>query len=323
MCSSDLVPLVPYLLLAPDPAELRDVPAVTSPPLRYPTGPAPPPLWTPGMSLGINPTNPALAMPSPREEMRVYRIEYGRPVNYPIRLSVVPNEGPRRFQVVRNADTGTVHSTRNNRVTGLMDSRVIGSGTFVLVPNEVNFSDTRELPPEMQSAIQFLAAQGVLHGFSRLEYRPMASLTRAQAASIFSRLLSIEDVNAASGFSDVTSGDWFYNSVGSVRRAGIMAGHNADIFMPDGFLLKNQLVVMVSRVLRTEMGYLPPVNTVEILDAMYSDWGRLPDWSISDVALATREGLVVHRQDGSFAPNAMLTRAEAAIMLYRLYWMLW
>ena len=336
------VPLAPEMFLAPDPAELRDVPVVTPPPVRVPTGPAPPPLWMPpeqgptrpviapprtslvfGSGIGFN---PALAIPANGglQEMRTITVEFNQPVTAPVRLTAEPIDGtPRATQVVRNVETGSIQPVRNNRVTGNLDSRVMESGTYVVVPNAVEFTDVLHLSMEMQSAIRSLASQGILHGFTRLEFRPDQPITRAQAASIFARLLAIEDSNVVSVFDDVVPGDWFHNAVGSVFRAGVMSGHTQTRFGPNEQLPKVQLAVLSARVLRREMRYQLPANPQAVLQEEFNDWATLPDWSRNYVALATRENLVIPRVDGNFLPNSVLSRGEVALMLHRLYLRLW
>ena len=317
-----LPPFAPEMFLAPAPTELRDVPVVTPPPIRVPTGPAAPPLWPLGSGIGFN---PALApeLNGGRQEMRTYTITFNQTVTEPVRLAVEPNEGTRATQVVRNVETASIQPSRNNRVTGNLDTRLLESGTYVVVENEVGFTDVLNLSIEMQNAISILAAQGILHGFTRLEFMPNLPITRAQAASIFARMLSIEDANIASGFDDVHPGDWFHNAVSSVSRAGVMSGHSSVRFGPNEHLPKVQLAVLSARVLRREMQYHLPENPQAVLQAEFGDWVNLPDWSRSYVAMATRENLITPRGDGNFMPNSVLTRGEVALMLHRLYLRLW
>ena len=315
-----VLPHAPMLLLMPDPVELIGVPTVTPPPPRAPVGPAPP-LWRPGMSFGINPALQEIA--GGWVEMRTYRIDFSRAVTDPLRLSVAPIEGARTFQVVRDINTGSIQNSRTNRVTGNLDARIRAGGTYAVVNNEVNFVDTQGLSVEMQMAIQNLASQGILHGFNRLEFRPGEPITRAQAASIISRMLGIYDTNANGGFTDVRRGDWYFGAVGSVRRAELMLGISPTLFGPGINFPKDQLVVLSGRILRQEMRYHTPPNALGMVQQHYADWTSLPYWSINDIALATRLNLIVPRADGFFAPSSVLTRGEVALMMHRMYLRLW
>ena len=315
-----VLPHAPMLLLMPDPVELIGVPTVTPPPPRAPVGPAPP-LWRPGMSFVINPALQDIA--GGWVEMRTYQVDFSRTVTDPLRLSVAPIEGARAFQVVRDINSGSIQNTRTNRVTGTLDARVRVSGNFAVVHNEVSFADTHGLSAEMQMAIQNLASQGILHGFNRLEFRPHEPITRAQAASIISRMLGIYDTNANGGFTDVRRGDWYFGAVGSVRRAELMLGLSPTLFGPGISFPKDQLVVLSGRILRQEMRYHIPPNPHGIVQQQYADWANLHHWSINDIALANRLNLVVPRADGFFAPSSVLTRGEVALIMHRMYLRLW
>ena len=314
-------PHAPMLLLMPDPAELIGIPTITPPPPRPPAGPPAPPLWRPGMSLSYNPALQDIA--GGWVEMRTYRVEFSRHVTNPIRLAVAPIEGVRSFQVVRDINSGTIQNTRTNRVTGNLDTRVRTNGNFTVVSNEVNFVDTAGLSIEMQMAIQNLASQGILHGFSRLEFRAHEHITRAQAASIISRMLGIYDPNANGGFTDVRRGDWFFGAAGSVRHAGLMLGIGSTLFGPDINFPKDQLVVLSGRILTQEMRYHIPPNAHQIVQLHYADWATLPHWLTDHLALTTQLNLIMPRADNLFAPNSVLTRGEVALMMHRMYLRLW
>ena len=55
----------------------------------------------------------------------------------------------------------------------------------------------------------------------------------------------------------------------------------------------------------------------------YTDASAIPEWARIDVALATRENLVVRRTDGAFNGTATMTRGEAALILYRMFMKIW
>lgn len=81
-------------------------------------------------------------------------------------------------------------------------------------------------------------------------------------------------------------------------------------------------MMLSARVLRNQMGYRPPVNQEAVLQ-IFTDRSDFADWSLSDIALATRENLVTRRADGRFLPREPMTRGDAALVLYRLYMRLW
>ena len=70
------------------------------------------------------------------------------------------------------------------------------------------------------------------------------------------------------------------------------------------------------------MRYRDPANVNGILSA-YTDASSIAQWGREDIALATRENLVVRRTDGNFNGSATMTRGDAAIILYRMFMKIW
>ena len=70
------------------------------------------------------------------------------------------------------------------------------------------------------------------------------------------------------------------------------------------------------------MRYKNPSNVSGIL-SVYTDASSIAQWGREDIALATRENLVVRRNDGNFNGSATMTRGDAAIILYRMFMKIW
>jgi hypothetical protein len=254
---------------------------------------------------------------------RSYTVSFSRPVSEPVRLSVPAVSGNTDYQTLRNTATGEHVGGRFNPVSGNLDARIRESGTFVVVENRVDFADVQHLSAEMQRAIRLLASQGIVGGISPAYFAPHQNISRAQIAAMYTRLLGIYDTNADGGFDDVRRSDWFFGAAGTARRQGLMSGTSATHFSPNMNIPKDQLIAISARVLRTRMRYRDPANPLALLQAEFNDYAYLADWSKTDIALATRENLIIPRADGSFAPRTTMTRGEAAIVLYRLYLRLW
>ena len=110
--------------------------------------------------------------------------------------------------------------------------------------------------------------------------------------------------------------------MGSERRHGIVTGTSSTTFAPRSIIQKDQIVAICARVLRVEMGYRTPANVSSLLGT-YTDSSSIAGWAHGDVALATRENLVVRRTDGMFNGRAAMTRGDAAIILYRMFMKIW
>jgi hypothetical protein len=101
-----------------------------------------------------------------------------------------------------------------------------------------------------------------------------------------------------------------------------MTGTGGNAFSPRVNMPNEQLIALGARILRTEARFRDPANPQQYLQ-LFNDMDALAAWSLNDIALATRENLVIFRADGRFAPRNTITRGDAALVLYRVYRRIW
>lgn len=112
--------------------------------------------------------------------------------------------------------------------------------------------------------------------------------------------------HAALPFSDVNEGDWFYDVVTYVYNAGLMTGTSDDAFSPNVATTRGMIVAILHRLEGS------PVVTANAFSDVDAD-----DWYAQAVNWAASEGIVGGFGDGTFAPNAPITREQMASILYR------
>ncbi len=159
-------------------------------------------------------------------------------------------------------------------------------------------------------------------GTSANTFSPDSAITRVEIAALIVRTLSKIDTNSDGEFTDVKASDWFYNIAGSAKKYGIMNGTSTTTFAPKLNITKDQIVSVAARTLRNEMKYKNPAEPEKILN-IYIDKNNIPNWGTIDIALATRENLVIKRIDSGFNPQGSMTRGDAAVILYRLFNKIW
>ena len=196
------------------------------------------------------------------------------------------------------------------------------SGTYTVRDNRVDFTDITDKSREMQEAINVLASKGIINGTTTTTFGPDGRITRAEIAALVVRTLSLLDQNADGRFSDVSRSDWFFGAVGSAKRHGIVNGTSPTTFTPRNTILKEQIVAICARTLKSVMNYRNPSNVPGILSS-YTDSTSIAQWGLDDIALATRENLIVRRTDGRFNGSTTMTRGDAAIILYRMFMKIW
>lgn len=239
--------------------------------------------------------------------------------NNPITLSLLSDSSDKTYQAVVNAE-GAAIASKYNPATAVMDGKINTDGKYTVQTNQKDFTDISNKSVEMQKAIQYLASKGIINGTSSTTFSPDNTISRAQITSLLIRALGKMDNSAVADFTDVPPSAWFYAAAASSQKHGIIKGFGDKTFRGNIAINKTQIVAVSSRVLVSEMGYKTPSNTASYL-SKYSD--SVSDWAKGEVALATRENLVVYRTDGTFSGGKNMTRGDAAVIIYRLFQKIW
>ena len=105
-------------------------------------------------------------------------------------------------------------------------------------------------------------------------------------------------------FTDVNANDWFYDPVCFVYENGLMTGTSATTFEPNTSLSRAMLVAVLHRLEGS-----PAASGSDFSDVASGDWyAEAVNWAAS-------VGVVNGFDDGSFQPNAAITREQMAAIL--------
>lgn len=146
-------------------------------------------------------------------------------------------------------------------------------------------------------------------GYSDSTVRPSANISRAEVATIFFRLLKsdIRDGNltADNEFSDVSDGQWHNKAISTMAKLGIVKGRRADRFDPDASITRAEFAAICARF---------STRTVENSGSFSDISGH---WAENEIERAAAFGWISGYPDGTFRPDARITRAEAMTMINR------
>lgn len=146
-------------------------------------------------------------------------------------------------------------------------------------------------------------------GYSDGTVRPSANISRAEVATIFFRLLKsdIRDGNltADNEFSDVSDGQWHNKAISTMAKLGIVKGRRADRFDPDASITRAEFAAICAR-----FSTKPVENS-----SSFSDISG--HWAENEIERAAAFGWISGYPDGTFRPDARITRAEAMTMINR------
>lgn len=187
-------------------------------------------------------------------------------------------------------------------------------GEFRVEENTVEFKDLASYSWAEQ-AINSMAAKGIIGGKATDKFSPADNITRAEFAALISRMLKYnEDIQGNLTFSDVKADNWFYKPVLTVCMNGLINGKSSTNFDPNGNITREEMSKIIGLVL-AQSSYKKQDKK---LLTKFSDGSTIASWAEEGAAISIYNGVIQGAND-RFNPKANATRAEAAVMLYRLY----
>ncbi|MGI9861283.1 S-layer homology domain-containing protein [Moorella naiadis] len=172
-----------------------------------------------------------------------------------------------------------------------------------------------------QKEIEFMAAQGFVAGVGDNKFAPEATVTRAEFAAIVARMAGLAaDPDGAKPFHDVPQNAWYCGVVGAAAKAGLVRGVGEHSFAPDEPITREQMAAMMVR-LMAQKGLNMTIGATEAsgLLAGFQDAASISSWARNAVALVAQERIMVGRATGQFVPAGDATRAEATVVLCRVW----
>ena len=140
------------------------------------------------------------------------------------------------------------------------------------------------------------------------EFRPDLSITRAQIAAIFARLLRLPEASPAE-YHDLTADAWYADAVSRCAAAGILTGYPDGTFRPNDPVTREQACAMLARALG-----ISEARRADLSD--FPDAADTGDWARGYVAAMLNRGILTGLS-GKLAPKAPVTRAQFVTMLDR------
>ena len=146
-------------------------------------------------------------------------------------------------------------------------------------------------------------------GYGNGEVQPQNSITRAEVAAIFFRLLEdgirSENFTHQNDFSDVAADAWYCSSVSTLSRMGIIAGYPDGTFRPNAPITRAEFAAIATRF--DNNGDKTPVSFTDIIG----------HWAEGEITVAANHGWVSGYGDDTFRPQNQITRAETMSLVNR------
>ncbi|WP_139995185.1 S-layer homology domain-containing protein [Paenibacillus paridis] len=232
----------------------------------------------------------------------------------PVTMSfkVDPAADPDVLGVYRIEADGTIHYVGGTFKDGTLTATVKEAGQYGVLAFHKVFSDVSS-NLWASDVIKKMAAKHIIAGVSDTAFNPQGKVTRAEFAAMIARALQLESVNA-SAFQDVDPEDWYAGVVSAVSEAGIVLGRNEDTFAPNASISREEMAVMVVRAAAYLNGNQASIGNTD----KFKDAQQISGWAQEAASIAQEAGLIQGRGNNYFAPQASMTRAEAAQVIANL-----
>lgn len=162
--------------------------------------------------------------------------------------------------------------------------------------------------------VEYMGKLELVNGSEDGKFQPDANITRAEFAALITRTMGLEETEYQNSFFDVTEEDWYSGYVQTVRSNDLMNGYDG-LFSPNTPITREEIAKVIVA------AYNSKTNTaLEKGKSLYfNDLDNISYWAYDYIVEAVDLGFVNGVSEEMFEPKQSATRAQAAVMLRRVY----
>lgn len=170
------------------------------------------------------------------------------------------------------------------------------------------FADIQSASSWAKEYIVKAKAHGLMEGRNKERFEPKGNITRAEFATLLIRLLKESPKSEGQQvFIDVKPESWYFGYVMKAYEKQIVYGKTADRFYPADNITREEMAVMLQRVLSIEG------DSEDIKDIQDAS-----SWAHSAIKAVFSNGIMIGNM-GMFNPKEQVTREMAAVVIVRIF----
>ena len=204
-----------------------------------------------------------------------------------------------------NRKLGSITVNNSGVFTVFLDRALIYGETIKIEAKDESGNISKLEYKVTKNAVETVKAISYIKGYPDGTFKPQANVTRAEAAQMFATLLNGGanfGTSSATRFSDA-SDNWFSKAVNYVVAKGLISGYPDGTFKPNESITRAEFAQMISGYVKNEKK-----STTDFQDVK-------DHWAKDAIDKLYGNKNVSGYPDGSFKPNAKITRAEAVTIL--------
>ncbi|MCI3919132.1 S-layer homology domain-containing protein [Paenibacillus sp. TRM 82003] len=210
-------------------------------------------------------------------------------------------DGTYEFQAMAGTPTGAD--------AGSIAISAADDGAWTVAVVEPGFSDVPSGHWAFGDIVEMFA-RGAVNGYPDGEFRPEATVTRAEFVTMLLASMgytsSPPNVSAGGAFADVGGDEWYAAAMQAAYGRGWLRGDATGAARPNAPITRQELAALLERAAAL------PAQGEEAEENVFRDEDEAADWAQEAIRKTVRSGLFQGYPDGTFRPGGALSRAEAA-----------
>ena len=176
-----------------------------------------------------------------------------------------------------------------------------------------------------QGYIQPLIDKGIINGYEDGTFRPNNQISRAEFCTIITSALVYDGivsnyVTTKGTFTDVADNAWYSQYVETAYSNNLVSGKGNGLFDPEANITRQEMAKIVSLVYcqKKSADFNALKDSTILGDYNLSDLTTADTWAMDYIKVALKVELMKGNDNGTFAPQGQVTRAETATVTYRI-----
>jgi len=157
-------------------------------------------------------------------------------------------------------------------------------------------------------AIQYLSEKKIVNGNPDGSFAPNKNVTRAEFIKMVMAAMGSKATEAGECFNDVAAEAWYAPYVNAAYFEGLVLGDEKGNFYPEAPITREDMTVILYRALKATEGG----------SVSFTDEAEISDYAKTAVEYFASNGIVNGLGDGRFGAKENATRAQTAVIIYRI-----
>jgi hypothetical protein len=218
------------------------------------------------------------------------------------------------FHIKEDGKAEILSNSKYVRTSKCVIANVNGFSKFAIGYVTKKFDDLKNYS-WAEKAVSSLAARNIISGVDQNSFRPQEYIKRGEFVKWLVNALGL-DAQYSSNFEDVKKDSSYWREVAIAKALGIAKGY-ANKFKPEDYITRQDMMVLVERAL--EVANKSIVKTKSSLATKFSDSSDISLYAQDSISILVANDLIKGNSKNQMLPRKFATRAEAAQLLFRIF----